>query len=82
MTHLAATQIEIPSELIDEIDRTVGVERRSSFVVEALAAGLQRLRQYQLAEAAAGALRSGDVPEWSTHESTIAWVRGLRQALA
>jgi metal-responsive CopG/Arc/MetJ family transcriptional regulator len=76
---MAATHIEVPAELVDEIDRTVGAEHRSSFVVDALTAGLQRLRQYQLAEAAAGTLDAAAVPEWSTRESTVDWVRGLRR---
>jgi hypothetical protein len=40
---------------------------------------LNRLRRIEAFERVVGSIANGEVPEWETRESTLAWLRELRQ---
>ncbi len=69
--------IELPLDLIEQIDQMVGRERRDEWVAEAVC---ERIRVDRLAafEQAVGSLQDVDVPGWETPESTVEWVRRMR----
>jgi hypothetical protein len=72
------TNLLLPKELVDEVDRHAGPRGRSRYVAEALA---DRLRRDQLREAVvatAGSLRHEDYPHWRTPEDVVSWVRERR----
>lgn len=72
------TNILLPRDLVEEVDRFAGPRGRSRYVAEALA---DRLRRDRLREAVAvteGVLRAVDYPDWSTPEGVVTWVRKLR----
>ena len=72
------TNLLLPKELVDEVDRFAGPRGRSRYVAEALADRLRRDRLREVVEATAGALRGSDYPHWKTSEDVVAWVRRLR----
>ena len=78
-TAMRRTHVVLPEELIDEIDRRLGRLKRSKFLAEAAEERLRRLRLLEAFDEVAGSLANGGPPEWSTPESTSAWVRALRE---
>lgn len=74
------TQVNLRDDLVDEVDKRVGRGRRSKFVNKAVEERLMHIRQIEFAEAAGGALKDVDIPGWETEESTLKWVRKLRDS--
>ena len=71
--------VVLPHELIDEIDGLVGPRKRSRFVQEAVEQLLRRRRRVEAFDAVDGSLANAGPQEWETSESTVEWVRALRQ---
>ena len=70
------THIVIPAQLVDQIDTLVGKRGRSSFLAEAAAKELMRLRQIRALEAAVGSWKDADHPELK--QGSARWVKKLR----
>jgi predicted transcriptional regulator len=75
-TSLARTNVTLPAELLDEVDRFAGPRGRSRYVAEAVA---QRVRRDALGAAiaeTAGAMAGR--PGSMSPDEVIAWVEDLR----
>lgn len=72
------TNLLLPKDLVDEVDRFAGERGRSRYVAEALRAKLKRDRLKEAIEKTAGVLRPEDHPEWATSEMVVEWVRAQR----
>jgi hypothetical protein len=70
------TNLLLPKELVDEVDRYAGPRGRSRYVAEALTERLRRDRLREVVLATAGAWR--DHPLFPTSEAVVAWVRERR----
>jgi hypothetical protein len=70
------TNLLLPKELVDEVDRFAGPRGRSRYVAEALEARLARDRRWEAFREAAGAWK--DHPLFPTSEAVQEWVRQLR----
>lgn len=70
------TNLLLPKDLVDEVDRYAGPRGRSRFVAEALIERLRRERLREAVERTAGAWSSH--PEFQTAEDVVAWVRARR----
>lgn len=73
------TNVLIPVDLVEEIKRTVGDRKRSSFLVEAAWEKLERMKLAKALKQAAGAWSSEAHPELQTQDDVNEWVRSLRQ---
>lgn len=73
-------RITISADLLSQVDAVAGVHGRSVFITQAIAEELRRERQARLLREFAGSLADEDIPGWETRESTVAWVRKLRDA--
>jgi metal-responsive CopG/Arc/MetJ family transcriptional regulator len=74
------THVNLPAELVREVDDLVGDRGRSQFVAAAIAKELARVKLLRAAEAAMGARATVDVPGWETAEAASRWVHDLRRA--
>ena len=72
------TNLLLPRELVEEVDRYAGPRGRSRYVAEALADRLRRDRLQEAVSKAAGALNREDYPEWRTPDQVVSWVRDRR----
>lgn len=72
------TNLLLPKELVDEIDRHAGPRGRSRYVAEALAERLRRDRLREMVPRTAGTLRRDDYPHWRSPEEVVSWVRERR----
>ena len=72
------TNLLLPKDLVDEVDRYAGPRGRSRYVAEALNERLRRDRLREVVRATAGILRSEDYPYWATSEMVVEWVRASR----
>ena len=72
------TNLLLPKELVEEVDRYAGPRGRSRYVAEALVARLRRDRLREAVSRTAGALKAQDYPHWVTSEDVVAWVRERR----
>jgi metal-responsive CopG/Arc/MetJ family transcriptional regulator len=72
------TNLLLPKELVDEVDRYAGPRGRSRFVAEALAERLRRERLREAVATTAGALNPDVYPHWRTADDVVAWVRERR----
>jgi hypothetical protein len=70
------TNLMLPEQLVEEVDRRAGARGRSRYVAEAVEARLRRDRLRDVVEATAGAFK--DNPDWKTSEDVVRWVRQLR----
>lgn len=73
------THVNLPAELVREVDDLVGDRGRSQFVAAAIAKELARVKLLRAAEAAMGGLETADVPGWETAEAASRWVHELRR---
>lgn len=72
------TNLLLPKELVEEVDRYAGPRGRSRYVAEALAARIRRDRLRDVVRRTAGVLKAEDYPHWATSEDVVAWVRERR----
>lgn len=70
------TNLLLPRELVEEVDRYAGPRGRSRFVAEALADRLRRERLRETVGQTAGAW--SDHPEFRSADDVVAWVRARR----
>ena len=73
------TRVVLPDDLIQEIDRVAGAQKRGAFIEEAVRERLRREAVSAALEATAGSLRAEDYPEWDSPEAVSRWVRNLRR---
>lgn len=71
------TNLLLPRDLVDEVDRYAGPRGRSRYVAEALSERLRRDRLREVVAATAGAWR--DNPLFPTSEAVVDWVRERRR---
>ena len=69
--------ITLPDALVKDLDRRVGVRRRSSFVSHAVERALEDEHRWELIESSLGAIADRG-HEWDPDPA--AWVRGQRRA--
>lgn len=72
------TNLLLPEDLVEELDRVAGPRNRSKFVAEAIRYRLKRERLRQAWEASFGVLKAEDHPHWATSEMVVEWVRAMR----
>jgi hypothetical protein len=72
------TNLLLPRELVEEVDRYAGPRGRSRYVAEALVDRLRRDRLKEVVEATAGSLDPDAYPHWRTADDVVEWVRRLR----
>lgn len=76
-SHLVRTNVTLPADLLDQVDRLAGERGRSRYVAEAVA---QRVRRDELGAAireTAGAMRGR--PGWMGPDDVVAYVDELRR---
>lgn len=69
----------VPEELLAEVDALVGARRRSEFFVDAVREKVAREQLRIAAHRLAGSLTDSSIPAWETSDSSLAWVRSLRE---
>lgn len=72
------TNLLLPEDLVEELDRVAGPRNRSKFVAEAIRYRLKRERLREAWEKSFGVLKAEDYPHWATSEMVVEWVRQLR----
>lgn len=78
MSQTVRAHVVLPKELLDRIDALVGKRRRSEFIAESMEEIVRREVRSRLAHSLMGSIKEGEVPEWDTVESTLAWQRAQR----
>lgn len=73
------TNVILPRDLLDEIDRVAGPRRRSTFLAEAAREKLARLRFDQAAARAFGAWKDEDHPELLTDDGMNRFLQRTRK---
>lgn len=71
------TNLLLPEDLVEHLDRVAGPRGRSRYVAEAVRARLDRDQRIADIRAAAGIWR--DHPLFPTSEAVVEWVRELRR---
>ncbi|MGZ8463735.1 MAG: hypothetical protein ACXWWT_12970 [Candidatus Deferrimicrobiaceae bacterium] len=72
------TNLLLPKDLVEEVDRFAGKRGRSRYVAEALRQRLKRDRLREMIDATAGAWSADQYPEFATSELVVDWVRARR----
>ena len=71
------TNLLLPEDLVEAVDRLAGPRGRSRYVAEAVRERLRRDERVKAIRAAAGTWK--DNPLFPTDESVVEWVRELRR---
>lgn len=71
--------VVLPEDLLLRIDRTIGKRKRSRFLAEAAEEKLERDRLLAAIDAAAGAWKPKDHPEWERKGGAAALIREMRR---
>ena len=66
----AQTNIKIPGELADELDRLAGAGRRSTYAVDVLWRDIRRARQREALKVSAGAWKAENHPELAKFQNS------------
>ena len=75
------TNLLLPRDLVERVDRVAGRRGRSRFVAEVLEQALRRDHQREALRSGAGMLRAKPGYEhWSTSDRVVEWVSSLRGA--
>lgn len=72
------TNLLLPEDLVEEVDRIAGHRNRSRYVAEAVRARVKRDRLREAVGRSFGVLKAEDYPHWATSEQVVEWVRALR----
>ena len=72
------TNLLLPRDLVEELDRVAGPRNRSKFVADAVRYKLRREKLRQAWEKSFGVLKAEDHPHWATPEKVVEWVRMMR----
>ena len=72
------TNLTLPPELVDEVDRLAGRRNRSAFVEAAIRDRLKRERLRLAMARAAGNWSAAEYPEFATPDNVAEWVRERR----
>jgi hypothetical protein len=73
-----ATNLSLPKELVEELDRVAGTRNRSAYIEAMLRAQLRRERIQRAWESVRGSWAGKGPPEWNEPDGVADWVRGLR----
>lgn len=73
------TNLLLPRELVEEVDRFAGPRGRSRYVAEALEERLRRDRLRIAVESTSGSIDVDHYPHWSTSDDVVDWVREMRR---
>ena len=73
------TQVILPEDLVDAMDKEAGKGKRSQFIEEAIREKLRIDALRAALEATAGAFSASDHPHWDTPEKVASWVRESRR---
>jgi hypothetical protein len=71
--------VNLPDELVREVDVIAGKGKRTEYIAEAVAAAAKRDRRIRLFHEGAGILSDEDYPHFSTPEKIAAWFKELRE---
>jgi len=74
---LARTNLTIPEELLEEVDKLAGPRGRSQFVADAVLAKVKRERLRKALDAARGAWIG--TPSYMTPDEAYRWIRSMRE---
>ncbi len=72
------TNLLLPDDLVEELDRVAGPRNRSRFVADAIRYKLRREKLRQAWGKSFGVLKAEDYPHWATSEQVVEWVRAIR----
>lgn len=72
------TNLLLPKDLVEEVDRVAGPRGRSRYVADALNERLRRDRLGRAIAESAGMLIPDDYPHWASSEKVVEWVRAQR----
>jgi metal-responsive CopG/Arc/MetJ family transcriptional regulator len=73
---LARTNLTLPAELMDQVDRLAGPRGRSKYVAEAVAQRVRRDRLGKAISESAGVMRG--TPSQMSRREVTAWINRLR----
>lgn len=71
--------INLPDDLVRDIDEIAGKGKRSECIADLVAAEVRALKLQEVIRRGAGILSDEDYPEWSTPEKVAEWLRDLRE---
>ncbi|MFQ6090752.1 MAG: CopG family ribbon-helix-helix protein [Candidatus Bipolaricaulia bacterium] len=74
------TNVMLPEELLEEIDRVAGKRKRSRFIAEAIEEKLARVRFEEALAQAAGAWSDENHPELKTQEDINRYLERVRRS--
>ncbi|MFQ6117565.1 MAG: CopG family ribbon-helix-helix protein [Candidatus Bipolaricaulia bacterium] len=74
------TNVMLPEELLEEIDRVAGKRKRSRFIAEAIEEKLARMRFEEALAQAAGAWSAEHHPELKTQEEINRYLERVRRS--
>lgn len=72
------TNLLLPAELVQELDKVAGPRNRSRFVADAVEYKLRRERLRIAWESVRGSVKAEDYPYWDTPQKVVEWVREMR----
>ena len=72
------TNLLLPRDLVEEVDRIAGPRGRSRFFADAARRRLQQESGLRMVRDTAGALRTEDYPHWATSEDVVRWISDRR----
>lgn len=70
--------VTLPTSLLARLDELIPARQRSSFITRAIQEQLALLEQIEAIDAAAGAWRDADYPEFGDEAAIDAWLDNLR----
>ena len=74
------TNVILPEELVEEVDRVAGKRKRSRFIAEAIEEKLARIKFEAVLAQAAGAWSDGNHPELKTQKDINRYLERLRRS--
>jgi predicted transcriptional regulator len=70
--------INLPDDLVDDIDAIAGERKRSEYISEAVGVAVKRDRLRKAIAAGSGILDAKKYPYWETPEKVASWIRESR----
>jgi metal-responsive CopG/Arc/MetJ family transcriptional regulator len=72
------TNLLLPRDLVEEVDRIAGPRGRSRFFADAARRRLRQESGLRMVRETAGVLRAEDYPHWATSEDVVEWITDRR----
>lgn len=76
---MVRTEIELPRDLIEKIDRLAGPEGRANFITGAVEERVRRNGLLAVLDDPSFGINLADYPQWSSSEKVSEWVRRMRR---